>query len=201
MNFEHHDPQIFKMTRPIQLQYYSTNFDRGASCIKELLWIIIKTFAFMPYCPIPSKARVLLLRVFGARIGRGVVIRSRVNVMFPWRLSIGDHSWIGDGVEILNLASVTIGDNCCVSQQAFLCTGSHDFFNESFSLVTKPIRIENSSWIAARCFIAPGVTVRSNTLCAAGSVVIRDTECNCIVGGNPATLIRKFNTTEGPTAV
>ena len=95
---------------------------------------------------IPGSAhRCFLLRAFGAKIGRGVNIKPRVKVKFPWRLIVGNHSWIGEAVWIDNLAEVEIGANCCVSQGAYLCTGSHDWNSRKFTLITKPIRVEDGA--------------------------------------------------------
>ena len=110
------------------------------------------------------------LRIFGAKVGRGVVIRSRVNITFPWRFSCGDHVWIGDEVLILSLAPVCLGSNVCISQRAFLCTGSHRFSRETFDLVTRPITIGDGCWIAAQAFVGPGVELPPGTLVKAGEV-------------------------------
>ncbi len=134
----------------------------------------------------PSVLKCGLLRAFGATVGDGVVIRSRVNITFPWRVEIGDHVWIGDEVLILSLAPVRIGRSVCISQRAFLCTGSHDFRSEAFDLVVAPIEVGEGSWIAAGVFVGPGVVVGKNTLCAAGAVVIRDVGPDEVVAGNPA---------------
>lgn len=109
-----------------------------------------------------------VLRLFGAKVGEGVVIRSRVNITFPWNLEIGDHVWLGDEVMILSLDSVKIGNNVCISQRAFLCTGSHDFRKESFDLIAKPISIEDGCWICAQAFIGPGSIVPAETMIKAG---------------------------------
>lgn len=151
---------------------------------------MVRACVFQSRLPWPSGIKVRLLRLFGARIGSGVVIRSRVNVSFPWRLTIGDHSWIGDEVLILSLADVSIGANVCISQRAFLCTGSHDHRKPTFDLITKPIRIDDGAWIGAMSFVGPDVTVGRGAVCAAGSVVVRDVEPGVIVGGNPARPIR-----------
>jgi putative colanic acid biosynthesis acetyltransferase WcaF len=132
--------------------------------------------------------------VFGATVGRGVVIRSRVNVTFPWRLVLGDHVWIGEEVSILSLASVTIESHCCISQRATICTGSHDFSKTTFDLITKPICIKESSWVAAQCFVSPGVSIGPGSMCAAGSIVTRDVAPDTIVAGNPARPIKTFDT-------
>jgi putative colanic acid biosynthesis acetyltransferase WcaF len=162
------------------------NFDRGAPRWREALWVVIKNLFFLNAWPWPSAWRCCLLRLFGASIGQGVVIRSRVNISFPWRLVVGDYSWIGDEVVLLNLASIHIGSHCCVSQRSFLCTGSHDFRAPAFDLITAPIHIHDHSWIAAACFIAPGVTVGPHAMATAGSIVTRDVAPSTIVSGNPA---------------
>jgi putative colanic acid biosynthesis acetyltransferase WcaF len=167
-------------------QYNNSDFQRGASQSVEILWWVVRSLLFAPWFPVPSVLKVAALRIFGAKIGRGVVIRSRVNVTFPWRLSIGDHVWIGDEVMILSLAPVTIASHVCISQRAFLCTGSHKFGNENFDLVTKPIAIGEGCWIAANVFIAPGVTLGRGTLCSAGSVVLKSHGPNLVLAGNPA---------------
>jgi putative colanic acid biosynthesis acetyltransferase WcaF len=152
-------------------RFDNCNFDRGAGRIKEAVWMVVKAFLLQWHFPIPSKLRVLGLRAFGAKIGRGVVIRSGVNVTYPWRVTIGDHCWIGEDVTILSLDQVTIGDHCCLSQRAFLCTGSHDFRKESFDLVNEPIVIEPHCWIAASAFIGPGARVAESTMVKAHEVV------------------------------
>jgi putative colanic acid biosynthesis acetyltransferase WcaF len=170
--------------------FSAAGFDRGAPRWKELLWVIIKCLFFLPSWPLPSKFRCTLLRLFGAEIGRGVVIRSKVNVWFPWRLTVGDHVWLGEDVFILNLAQVTIESDVCVSQRTFLCTGSHDFRRDDFALITKPIIIRKSSWIAANSFVGPGTEIESGSVVSAGSVVLRDVPANSIVQGNPAQTIK-----------
>lgn len=177
----------------IDLSKFSNDeFDRGASPLKEALWALVRLIFFAIPIPLPSGLRVFWLQAFGAEVGDGVVIRSRVNVTFPWRLIVGDHAWIGEGVVILSLAPVEIGSNVCVSQESFLCTGSHDYEKVSFDLITGPIRIEDGAWIAARCFVGPDVTVGKGAVVAAGSVVIRDVAAGTVVGGNPAVEIRKI---------
>jgi putative colanic acid biosynthesis acetyltransferase WcaF len=130
--------------------------------------------------------RVALLRLFGAKIGHGVVVRANVNISFPWRLSIGDHVWIGEGVGILSLARVTIESNVCISQRAYLCTGSHDFRREDFKLKVAPITVRTGSWVAAAAFVGPGVEVGTGAVVSAGSVVFENVPPKTVVRGNPA---------------
>ena len=174
----------------IQLsQFNNVGFSRGAPAWKEALWWVFRSLFFAPWFPIPSSIKVAVLRAFGARIGTGVVIRSRVNITFPWKLEIGDHVWIGDEVLILSLERVNIGSNVCVSQRAFLCTGSHDFGKESFDLITRPIVIGNGCWIGAQAFVGPGVTFGENSRCLAGAMVVKDVSEGSTVGGVPACSI------------
>lgn len=168
--------------------YDNSDFDRGAPPWKEAAWALVKALFFQTPVPWPSSLRVELLRLFGARVGRGVVIRENVNISFPWRLTIGDYVWIGEDAGILSLAQVTLGSNVCISQRAYLCTGSHDHKREDFKLVTKPITIEDESWIAAASFVGPGVQVGQGARVAAGAVVTKDVPPGVLVRGNPAEI-------------
>jgi putative colanic acid biosynthesis acetyltransferase WcaF len=98
--------------------------------------------------------------------------------------------WIGEEVLVLSLAQVTIESNCCISQRAFLCTGSHDFSSPAFSLRTKEITIREGSWVAAGAFIGPGVQVGPGSMVTAGSVVTADVRPRVIVSGNPAEVVK-----------
>src|SRR5205823_12993541 len=129
---------------------------------------------------------------FGAKIGRNVVIRANVNISFPWRLTIGDHVWIGEDVGILTLAPVTIESNVCISQRTYLCTGSHDFRREDFKLRVAPITVREGSWIAAAGLIARGIEIGSRAIVSAGSVVFASVAPKTFVRGNPATLISEI---------
>ena len=149
---------------------------------------MVRYVFFMSACPLPSSWRCALLRLFGAHIGEGVVIRSRVNITFPWRLTVGDHCWIGEEVNLHNLAPIVLGHDVCLSQRAFLCTGSHDFHKRGFDLKTGSITVGDHSWIAANVFIAPKVHLGSHAMVTAGSVVKRSITGPGIVSGNPATL-------------
>jgi putative colanic acid biosynthesis acetyltransferase WcaF len=176
----------------IDLSGYTTgDFQRGAPALKEAAWWLVRAVFFQAPLPWPSGVRVALLRLFGATVGEGVVIRSQVNITFPWRFSAGNHVWIGEEVLILSLAQVTIESNCCISQRAFLCTGSHDFASQAFSLRTTAITIREGSWVAAGAFVAPGVTVGPGSMVTAGSVALADTGAGVIVRGNPAVVVKK----------
>ena len=166
--------------------YDNSDFDRGAARLKEAAWVLVRWIFFQTSFPWPSSLRVQLLRWFGSRIGGGVTIRSNVNISFPWRLNIGDHVWIGEDVGILSLAPVTIESNVCISQRAYICTGSHDFRREDFKLCVAPITIRAQSWIAASAFIGPGVTIGTGSVISAGAVVFKDVPPSSLARGNPA---------------
>jgi len=153
----------------------------------------VKWLFFLNPAPWPSALRVALLRVFGARIGERVVVRAHVNITFPWRFQAGDDVWLGEEVLILSLAPVVIESNVCVSQRAFLCTGSHDFRAEDFDLITKPITVRAGSWIAAQAFIAPGVEIGEGSMVAAGSIVSENVPPRSLVRGNPASVAKRFD--------
>jgi len=169
--------------------YDNSDFDRGASLWKEALWIALRALFFQTAIPWPSRFRAAILRSFGAKIGEDVVIRANINISFPWRLSIGDHVWIGEDVGILSLAPVTIESNVCISQRAYLCTGSHDFRREDFKLKVAPITVRTGSWVAAVAFVGPGVEVGTGAVVSAGSVVFETVPPNTLVQGNPARVI------------
>ena len=164
----------------------NSEFDRGAPRWREALWWISRSLFFAPWFPIPSFWKVCLLRIFGAKVGQGVIIRSRVNIAFPWRFSCGDNVWIGDEVCVLSLAPVTIGSNTCVSQRAYLCTGSHEYAQVSFDLITAPINIGESCWLGAQCFVGAGVRFGDGSRCLAGAVVVKDVDSDQTVAGVPA---------------
>ena len=178
----------------MRLRDYTTGgFDRGRPGWIEAFWVLVKCLFFLNPVPWPSALRVTLLRAFGAKVGQGVVIRSQVNITFPWRLEIGDDVWIGEEVLILSLAQVTLGSDVCLSQRAFLCTGSHQFQEPNFDLVTKPISVGAQSWVAAQAFIAPGVEIGEGSMVSAGSVVLENVPPKSLVRGNPATVVKSFD--------
>ena len=177
---------------PVDLSRYSAaHFDRGASRLKELLWVVVRCLFFAPSYHLPSSFRIFLLRAFGARIGRGVVVRPRLNVHFPWRLEVGDHVWFGEDCYLLNLATIRIDSNVCVSQRAFLCTGNHDYTSATFDLVVKPIHVEAGAWLGAGSFVGPGVTVGTHAVLSAGSVTGKNLEPFGIYQGNPAVRVKE----------
>ncbi|MES2828480.1 MAG: WcaF family extracellular polysaccharide biosynthesis acetyltransferase [Bacteroidota bacterium] len=169
----------------------SIGLDRGASKIKELLWYLVKVIIFLSALPYPNGFKKKLLQIFGAKVGVGVIIKPRVNIHMPWKLTISDHVWIGEEVFILNFEPLFIGKQVCVSQRAFLCGGNHDYRNPSMPYRNGPIYLSDGCWVGANCFIGPNVTVGVDTIISAGSIVTRNLDANGIYKGNPAEFIKE----------
>ncbi len=170
--------------------YNNAWFDRGQSKYVEALWVFISILFVQ--CKLPGSAhRRFLLRLFGAKIGERVAIKPGLRVKFPWKLSIGCDSWIGEDAWIDNLDYVTIGDSCCLSQGAYVCTGSHNWKSQAFDLITKPVVLRECSWIAARASVAPGVVVGEGAILSMGSVATGDMEPWSVYQGVPARLLRR----------
>ena len=167
-------------------RYRPSGYDTGRSRFMGLTWYVISLIVFQSGWFPCSACKRWILRRFGATIGRGVVLKPRVRIKFPWRLTVGDHAWIGEDVWIDNLAHVTLGANVCLSQGVYVCTGSHDHRQVSFDLIVLPVVIEDQVWLATRSLVLPGVTVGRGAVAAAGSVVTRDVPAGTIVGGVPA---------------
>jgi putative colanic acid biosynthesis acetyltransferase WcaF len=165
--------------------YDPSGFDSGRSKVIILLWWLLQAVVFPLTLHASHGPRCWLLRRFGATVGKGVVIRSTARFTYPWRVTIGDYSWIGDNVVLYSLAPITIGQHCVISQKSYLCTGSHDISDRHFGLQVAPITIENGVWIATDCFIAPGVTVGSNSVVGARSTVFKSLPPGQLCYGNP----------------
>ncbi|MCP4344724.1 MAG: colanic acid biosynthesis acetyltransferase WcaF [Desulfobacterales bacterium] len=167
--------------------YDNTNFDRGRPAWIEALWIILQAFFVRSWIP-GTAHRKILLKIFGAKIGKGVNIKPGVQIKFPWRLEIGNHSWIGESVWIDNIAPVTVGNHCCISQGVYLCTGSHDLTSERFDFIAEPIEILDGAWLGAKTVVGPGVTVGKRAVLTLGSVAEKDLKAGCIYQGKPACI-------------
>ena len=171
--------------------YRAAGFDRGAGALKEGLWLIVSLVLFR-LCPFSFSAlKRLILRAFGGKVGKGVVIKPQVKITFPWKLEIGDHVWLGEECWLLNLERITIGNNVCISQRAFLCTGNHNYKSPTFDLIVKPIQVEEGAWIGAGAWVGPGIRVGTHAVLTAGSVATSDLQPFGIYQGNPAVLIKQ----------
>lgn len=175
----------------VDLSKYNNSWYKPGSLLKRITWhytnIIFFKSGWFPF----YEMKVSILKLFGATLGKGVLIKPFVNIKYPWFLIIGNNVWIGENVWIDNLAMVKIGDNVCISQGAMLLTGSHNYKTEGFELMVKPITLENSVWICAKAIICSGVVCSTNSMVTAGSVITLDCEANGIYQGNPGVLIRQ----------
>ena len=164
----------------------NSDFHPG-SILKRLLWALLSGLFFQNWIPWPSQLKSTLLRIFGAQIGEGLILKPRVTIKYPWKLRVRDHVWIGENVWIDNLEEISIGSHVCISQGALLLCGNHDFKKSTFDLITLPIDLEDGVWIGAKCVVAPGVTCRSHSVLSLGSITTKDLEAWTVYQGNPAT--------------
>jgi len=172
-------------------KFNNSYYNPDASKPKQLVWYFTNALIFKSSLFPVSALKVLLLRMFGAKIGHGVNIKPCVNIKFPWRLTIGEYAWIGENVWIDNLDDVTIGAHSCVSQGAMLLCGNHNYKKDTFDLITGKIVLEQGVWIGAQSVICPGVNCGSHSILTVGSVATKNLEEYGIYRGNPAVEIRK----------
>lgn len=167
-------------------QYDQSCYDRGRPGWFVLLWWLVQAIAF-PLSPHPlNNFRRWLLQLFGAKIGKEVLIRPTARFTYPWKVEIGDYSWIGDNVVFYSLDHIRIGCHCIISQECYLCTGSHDIQDPAFGLIISPIEIGNGVWIASDCFISPGVRIGANAVIGARSSVFTNIPAQQVCWGTPA---------------
>lgn len=166
------------------------NFKVGASLIKQFLWYFTDVFFFKSRMMPVSSVLVFFLKLFGAKIGKEVRIKPGIHVKYPWKLEVGDYSWLAD-CYIDNLDKVTIGKNCCISQQAVLITGNHNYKMTGFDLITAPIILEDGAWIGASAKVCPGVTLHSHSVLTLGSIATNNLMPYTIYQGNPAVKIKE----------
>lgn len=166
-------------------KYDQSGFERGRPGWIILIWWLVQAIAFPLTLHKWHGIRCALLRIFGAKIGKEVIIRPTARFTYPWKVEIGDYSWIGDDVVIYSLDQIKIGSQCVISQKCYLCTGSHDMHDEAFGLKTAPIIIGNGVWIATDCFIAPGVNIGANAVIGARSSVFSNMPSEQVAWGTP----------------
>ena len=183
-------------------QYQNKEFHPGRSFPVRLAWFLFG-LPLLRCSLIPSSAfRRFLLRAFGAKIGDGVVMQQHFCVKYPWNLSVGNNSWFGEECWIDNLVPVSIGNNVCISQGAYLCTGNHDWSDPAFGLIVRPIRLEDGAWVGARSSLAPGVVIGECAIVSLGSVVNKNVPPYEIHSGNPARFVRNRDfKTDAPSEV
>ena len=178
------------------LSKFETGDYRAGPKFKVLIWYFVNYGILNSPLPWPYKFKRALLRLFGAKVGKGLVIKPHVRIKNPWRLTIGDNCWIGESVWIDNLENVDIGSNVSISQGAMLLTGNHDYTISSFPYRLGRIKIEDGVWVGAQSVVCPGVTCASHSILTVNSVATKNLEAWSIYAGNPAAFIRKRVITE-----
>ncbi len=178
-------------TRVNLLLTSNRGFDPGRSFPIRALWVFVETLILLNPIVTSYRLKRLLLRRFGARVGKNVIIKPNVHVKYPWRLEIGDNAWIGERSWIDNFVEVRIGANVCISQGAYLCTGNHDWSDPGMSRFVSPVTVEDGAWVGAFARVAPGVTVGREAVLGLGAVLIEDAEPSGIYLGNPAVKVRE----------
>jgi putative colanic acid biosynthesis acetyltransferase WcaF len=163
---------------------------RGRSALAVQLWWLVQATLFRGSPQIAYGFRRWLLRCFGAKIGTNAVIRPSATVTYPWKVTIGDYSWIGDDVVLYSIGAITIGDHAVVSQRSYLCAGDHDASQIEFPIRERPVVVESGAWVATDVFIGPGVTVHRNAIVGARSSVFKDIPEAMICHGNPCRPVR-----------
>jgi putative colanic acid biosynthesis acetyltransferase WcaF len=166
------------------------DFDKGASTLKIFCWYFTSMLFFRSGLIPVSTILVFILRLFGAKIGKEVRIKPYIYIHYPWKLSVGDYCWLAES-RIENLAEITIGNNVCVSQNAMLLTGNHDYKKAEFDLITKPIILEDGVWIGANTTVCPGIIAASHAVLTVGSIATKNLEAYCIYQGNPAVKVKE----------
>ncbi len=172
-------------------KYDNSDYSPGAGRLKRLFWYFTNIVFFKNPLQIFNFLKILLLRIFGAKVGTGVIIKPCVNIKYPWRLKIGNHVWIGEAVWIDNLADIIISDNCCISQGALLLCGNHNYKKSTFDLITGQIILEDGVWIGAKSVVCPGVTCEEHSILTVSSVATKNLEKYSIYQGNPAVKIKE----------
>lgn len=155
-----------------------------------LLWMIVELVIVTNPFQFSSSIRAAALRLFGAQVGKGVILRPRIRVKFPWNLTIGENCWIGEGVWIHNQNKVVIGNDVCISQETFITTGTHAFRTD-MALITKAVHIEDGVWVCSRAIILAGVTLGTSSVVPAGMTVPHSVESGTIHGAEGRT--KRFN--------
>lgn len=173
------------------LSKFTTGDYRAGPKWKIVVWLFFNYCILNSAFPWPYGLKRVLLQLFGAKVGKGLVIKTKVRIKYPWRLVIGDHCWIGESVWIDNLEDVVLGDHVCLSQGALLLTGNHDYKAIDFPYRLGRIRIADGAWIGARATVCPGVTCGSHAILTVNSVATKDMEDWGIYTGNPAIVVRE----------
>ena len=167
------------------------DYTPGRALVVRALWLVFEALVLLNPVLTSYRLKRGVLRLFGARVGEGVLIKPGVHVKYPWHLEIGDHAWIGERAWIDNFVHVRIGAHACVSQGAYVCTGNHDWSDPGMRRYVAPVIVEDGAWVGAFARIAPGVVVGREAIVTLGSVLLHSAEARGIYQGNPAELVKE----------
>jgi putative colanic acid biosynthesis acetyltransferase WcaF len=172
----------------------------GRGLVVRALWMFVEPLVFLNPLVTSYGLKASILRLFGAQVGEGLIIKPGVHLKYPWRLRLGRNCWLGERAWVDNMEDVRLGDNVVVSQGAYICTGNHDWSDPGMGLAPQPVVIESGAWIGAFARIGPGRHVAEESIVALGAVLLTDTEPRGIYNGNPAELVRRriIRETPGP---
>jgi putative colanic acid biosynthesis acetyltransferase WcaF len=173
----------------VNLSEYNNLWYKPGSGFKRFVWHYTNALFFNSGMFPFYGFKIFLLKLFGAKIGKRVLIKPHVSIKYPWFLEVGDFTWIGEQAWIDNLGLVKIGANVCISQGAYILTGNHDYKKPAFDLIVKNITIEDGVWIGAKAIVCPGVTCKTHAVLSVGSVLSSDMEAYGIYRGNPAVKV------------
>lgn len=189
-----------KASRVDLLMTSDGGFDPGRPYAVRAIWVILEALVLLNPVVTSYGLKRWLLRRFGARVGRHVIIKPSVHVKYPWRLVVGDNTWIGERSWIDNFVEVRVGANACISQGVYLCTGNHDWADPGMRRTVNPIVVEDGAWVGAFARIAPGVRVGQEAVVGLGAVLLGDAEPSSVYVGNPATKVgeRQLRDYAGP---
>jgi putative colanic acid biosynthesis acetyltransferase WcaF len=178
------------MNKTVENQKFNNSWYNPGNKLKIIIWYFINALffqnAFMPF----SNLKVFLLKMFGAKIGNGVLLKPSINIKYPWKLTIGDYSWIGENVWIDNLSDVIIGKNVCISQGAMLLCGNHNYKKSTFDLIIGKIILEDGVWIGAKSIVCPNIICKSHSILSVNSTATTDLDAYSIYQGTPAIKVR-----------
>ncbi|MCP9769937.1 colanic acid biosynthesis acetyltransferase WcaF [Lacihabitans sp. LS3-19] len=176
--------------KEVNLKKFDNSWYKPGSIFKRFTWHVISSIFINSNLPVPIKIKIFILRLFGAEVGHNVTIKPSVNIKYPWFLKIKDNVWIGEKVWIDNFVEVVLHENVCISQNALLLTGNHNYKSELFDLMPGKIILEKGAWIGAKSVVCPGVKVKSHAILTVGSVATKDLDEYKIYQGNPAIFVR-----------
>jgi len=178
------------MALTTDLSKFNNQWYKPGNPVKRIIWYFVNAIFFNSAFPFIN-IKILLLKCFGCKVGKGVVIKPFVNIKYPWRLKIGNHVWIGEKAWIDNLGFVVLHDHVCLSQGAMLLCGNHHYKKSAFDLIVSNITIEEGAWIGAKATVCPGVKVGSHAVLTVGSVATSRLNAWGIYQGNPAQKIKE----------